>query len=124
MSVNDKGIQYLVVNDGGVVGPFINIEHAKEKLKGISSGNRFIAEVYAGKLQSDPHNIGGILQSQSNGFNKYWGDWPDINRLMKLCQSFLSDFSSKRFVGMYLDIPPILQINEFKNSQVIHCIHY
>ena len=82
----------MVVQDKGVVGKYNDIETAKRVLTGINAGNRFVAEVSSSNaLQRDPHTVGGQLQSSGNsaGFNKWWGSYRDINRLMDIAQNYL-----------------------------------
>ena len=83
----------MVVTDNGVVGKYADIETAKRVLGGVSTRNRFVAEVYTGNvLKRDPHTVGGQMQSSGNsaGFNKWWGGWSDINRLMNIAQTYLN----------------------------------
>ena len=77
-----------------MVGKYTDIETAKRVLSGQSSSrNRFVAEVSSSNyLNRDPHIVGGQFQSngQSAGFNKWWGSWTDINRLMDLAQNYIN----------------------------------
>ena len=87
------GSTFLVVTDNGVVGKYADIETAKRVLSGVSTRNRLVAEVYTGNvLKRDPHTVGGQMQSSGNaaGFNKWWGGWSDINRLMNMAQTYLN----------------------------------
>ena len=78
------------MTDGGVVGSYTNLERAKERLNGIQSGNRLIAEVNAhGNINRDPHVVGGQNQLPSAGFNMQWCDWSCINPLMDICEEYL-----------------------------------
>ena len=81
------------MTDNGVVGKYADIETAKRVLGGVSTRNRFVPEVYTGNvLKRDPHTVGGQMQSSGNaaGFNKWWGGWSDINRLMNMAQNYLN----------------------------------
>ena len=82
----------MVVGDEGVVGRYVDIELAKEKLKSTKEGARLIAEVdSANIIQRDPHWVGGQQQTQSQGFNKFWRDWNDIKRLLDIAQKYLDN---------------------------------
>ena len=55
--------RYLVVSDSGVVGDYLDLEKAKQKLMSISDGNRIIANVDSlGQLSSDLKKIADVLQ--------------------------------------------------------------
>ena len=87
------GSTFLVVTDNGVVGKYADIETAKRVLKGVSTRNRFGAEVHSGNvLKIDRRTVGGQMQSSGKdaGFNKWWGGWSDINRLMNMAQAYLN----------------------------------
>ena len=87
--------RYLVATHSGVKGIYTDIEEAKKKLNSMQSGSRvsrLIAEVNEfGKLMRDPHIVGGQNQgiAMGAGFDKWWGDWNDINKLMDICEEFL-----------------------------------
>ena len=79
------------MTDKGVVGKYADIETAKRVLSGVSTKNRFVAEVKTGNvLKRDPHTVGGQMQSSGNGFNKWWGGWSEISRLMNMAQAYLN----------------------------------
>ena len=46
-----------------------------------------MVEVINGVIQEDPHQINGIDQTPKNGFDKYWDDWLDINKMVKLVKN-------------------------------------
>ena len=82
---------------------FNNIESAKAELLKVTSRIRTIAEVESnGKLKRDPHVVGGQNQNQAEGFNKYWGGWNDINRMMDVAQRYL-DGKKGNFKGASLN---------------------
>ena len=88
--ISGSTTQFLVVDSKCVLGSFSDIEKAKESLAQIKQGIRLIAEVDEhGKLNRDPHIVGGQNQNQAAGFNKYWRDWPDINKIMDICEKYL-----------------------------------
>ena len=91
--IGPVGSTFLVVRDAGVVGSYVDIEMAKETLKGLNSDqSRLIAEVdSANILQEDPHVVGGQQQTHSQGFNKFWSDWDDIKKLMEIAQKYLDN---------------------------------
>ena len=85
--------KFLVVTDNGVLGEYSDLDEAKEVLNGQTKKrgfNRFIAEVdETNTLVTDPHVVGWKKQTEENGFNKWWNDMRDINRLIGKCQSYL-----------------------------------
>ena len=86
------GNSFLVVTDAGVKGRYFNLDDAKNLLKGITSGARLIAEVdKSNKVLKDPHLIEGQPQTRENGFNKSWGNWYVINRLIEICEKFIQN---------------------------------
>ena len=84
--------KFLVVTDNGVLGEYSVLDEAKEVLNGQTKKrgfNRFIAEVdETNTLVTDPHVVGGKQQTAENGFNKWWNDRRDINRLIGKCQTY------------------------------------
>ena len=48
-----------------------------------------MVEIIDGVLQVDPHKINGIKQLPSNGFDKYWKGWAEINAMIKLVKQHL-----------------------------------
>ena len=40
-------------------------------------------------LNRDPHYIDNTPQIPTNGFNKSWMDWTDIDRMMNICERYL-----------------------------------
>ena len=86
--------EFLVIHNGKVTGRYDTIEEAKAKLSTYPTGSspsRMIAEVKDGTVLSDPHTVGGQNQGGGlgAGFNKWWGDWSDINRMVKVAQDYL-----------------------------------
>ena len=84
----------MVVSDSGVKGKYDVLDDAKIVLKGIESGNRFIAEINYingdGIVNRDPRTISGQSQNISYGFNKYWCSWDCINTLLDSCDKYLA----------------------------------
>ena len=74
-----------------VKGPYSNLQMAKDELTKIAeNGNmRMMVEVIDGVVQEDPHNISGIIQSPSNGFDKNWNGWDDINAMVAIAKQHL-----------------------------------
>jgi len=94
------GSTYLVVTEKGVVGSYVDIEMAKEKMKGIKDGQRLIAEVNSENILqrtwTDVHyDVGGQHQTKSQGFNNFWWNWPEIVKLMNIAQKYLDNKSSE-----------------------------
>ena len=94
--IEHVGSTYLVVRDSGVVGSYVDIEMAKTTMKGINSGSRLIAEVNSANILQRTYvavvyDVGGQQQTQSQGFNKFWWDWPDIMRLLDIAQKYLDN---------------------------------
>ena len=67
-------------------GPYVYLELAKDKLKQIAKngGIRMMLEIIDGAIQVDPHIINGISQTPTNGFDKYWANWNDINAMVEI----------------------------------------
>ena len=81
----------MVISDTGVEGRYNELDAAKQVLKGITDGNRLIAEVDStGNLIRDPHIISGQSQDAGNGFNHSWCSWTCINSLMDMGQAYLN----------------------------------
>ena len=73
-----------------VKGPYSYIQIAKwslRKIAKIPNYHRMMVEVINGVIQEDPHQINGIDQTPKNGFDKYWDDWLDINKMVKLVKN-------------------------------------
>ena len=49
-----------------------------------------MVEIIDGAIQVDPHMINGISQETSNGFDKYWGGWDDINPMVEIANQHLT----------------------------------
>ena len=82
--------KFLVVAGDRVVEEFDDLEKAKERLNRIPNGSRLIAEIDGhGVLMRDPHFIDMIPQAPSQGFNKWWNGWEDINRMLDICEKYL-----------------------------------
>lgn len=77
---------YYVVAGNDATGPF-SLDHAKSILHKYTAGatapSRAIFQVQGCTVLKDPHTVGGEKQGdgQPAGFNKYWHDWNDINRM-------------------------------------------
>ena len=82
----------MVVTKDGVEGTFLDLERAKEVLKGLDvqdKDTRFIAEVEIdGKLMNDPTIIDGEAQLQPN-FNSYFGGDKFVRELMVVCDKYI-----------------------------------
>ena len=67
-------------------GPYVYLELAKDKLKQIAKngGSRLMLEIIDGAIQVDPHIINGISQTPTNGFDRYWANWNDINAMVEI----------------------------------------
>merc|ERR1712154_177035 len=48
-----------------------------------------VCEMTASGAIADPHTVGGLNQGGGTGagFNKWWGDWPDIRRMVTMCNN-------------------------------------
>ena len=81
---------YIVVqrNPPIVKGPYWDLQFAKNELQEISKsgGSRMMLEITDGAIPVDPHLINGIYQTPSNGFDKYWTGWDDINVMVEIAQ--------------------------------------
>ena len=63
-------------------------------------------EINNGFIQMDPHTINGIYQNASNGFDKWWSGWDDINTMLEL---------AKQYVGKTKDCQKVI----FKNTNFL-----
>ena len=77
-----------MVAGNSVVGSFRDLEEAKQVLAQLSQGSRLVAEMRNWKVLEDPHQIAGQGQNPTNGFNKYWTGWDDINRMIALVKNY------------------------------------
>ena len=81
---------YIVVqrNPPMVKGPYWDLQFAQNELKEIakSGESRMMLEITDGAIPVDPHLINGIYQTASNGFDKYWTGWDDINVMVEIAQ--------------------------------------
>ena len=50
--------------------------------------SRMMVEIINGSIQVDPHTINGIDQTTSNGFNKWWSGWDDINAMLEIAKQY------------------------------------
>ena len=48
-----------------------------------------MVEINNGSIQMDPHTINGIDQTPSNGFNKWWSGWDDINAMLEIAKQYV-----------------------------------
>jgi len=79
-------------NRGSVEGPFQTAEQAKNVLNqqaGNSGNQQMVCEMGASGANSDPHTVGGLNQGGGTGagFNKWWGNWPDIHQMTAMCNN-------------------------------------
>ncbi|CAB9528556.1 expressed unknown protein [Seminavis robusta] len=85
---------FVVVDNNAVTGTFTDLTKAKEQLAAIGFGSRLIAEVKEGVVQGDPHKIAGKHQTKANGFQKFWYDGDDINRMIGIAKEYVTPCSS------------------------------
>ena len=95
-----SGLSYLVVSARrkAVVGRYMNLEQAKDILHQISKegGGRMIAEVNGhDRVQKNPHFISGKPQVPNAGFNKAWGDWSGIHRMLDISEKFFKNITGE-----------------------------
>ena len=96
------GPTYLVVSDAGVVGDYLDLEKAKQKLMSISDGNRIIA--YADsldQLSSDLKKIADILQDLSISPVAE----SVMYKLLNVAGEYLQNFQSKLEIKVCCSIP-------------------
>ena len=69
----------------------MDLQFAKNELKEISKNNksRMMVEINNGSIQMDPHTINGINQTSSNGFDKWWSNWDDINTMLEIAKQYV-----------------------------------
>ena len=49
-----------------------------------------VLEIIDGAIQTDPHIVNRIAQTPSNGFDKWWKDWEDINGTIEIAKQYLT----------------------------------
>ncbi|CAB9513303.1 expressed unknown protein [Seminavis robusta] len=86
---NEVHYRFLVIEGTNVKGKYAKLDDAKAKLKTIKNGNRMIAEVKETKVLENPHRIAGQAQEPDLGFNKYWGGWNDIKKMVEAAKSYV-----------------------------------
>jgi len=79
-------------NQGIVQGPYESAEGARNVLNqqsGHGGNQQMVCEMTASGALSDPHTVGGLNQGGGTGagFNKWWGNWPDINQMVGMCNN-------------------------------------
>ena len=90
-NISFKGRKYLVVTDGGVVGEYPDLEMAKQKLLGINSGNRIIAEVNSlGELNTIPEKIANILTELNIAVIEQ-----ELHKLLSISEEYLQRLKSR-----------------------------
>ena len=85
----------MVQRDPRIVkGPYYDLQMAKTELTKIAGNgkSRMMVEIIDGVVQKDPHYISGISQKPSEGFNKYWDDWYDINAMIAIVEQYLGKY--------------------------------
>eukprot|EP00928_Gymnodinium_smaydae_P097279 TRINITY_DN876_c0_g3_i1.p1 TRINITY_DN876_c0_g3~~TRINITY_DN876_c0_g3_i1.p1 ORF type:complete len:1335 (+),score=312.08 TRINITY_DN876_c0_g3_i1:2060-6064(+) len=85
-------VRYCVVRLSGnkVLGPYSSVTDARTELNkqtGSWSNRQMVCEMGLAGAKADPHKIGGLVQNEAGGFNKYWGGWDDIKKMNSLCES-------------------------------------
>lgn len=104
-----KTTKFIVVAGDRVVADFEDIEKAKAELskypKGARSPSRAVFEVIDGVVGSDPHTVNGENQgaAMASGFNKFWWNWNDINRMKEIADKFVT-LDVGRFLSPYGDM--------------------
>ena len=87
-----KGPRYLVVTENGVVGEFLDLVKAKQKISSINSGNKIIAEVNSkGELNTNPQKISNVL----NDLNLQAVEEEQIYKLMTFSEQYLQSLKSR-----------------------------
>merc|ERR1712137_680654 len=90
-----------------------------------------MGEMGASGANSDPHTVGGLNQGGGTGagFNKWWGNWPDIHQMNAMCNNngpweILVQFSAPcleaphRYHSVTLTIAPISDFTFSQHDQV------
>ena len=82
-----------------VHGPYSDLQLAKEELKQIAKNgkNRLIVEIIHDIIKEDPHEITGISQNISNGFENYWDDSNDIHDMVFLVSTIHPALATTKF---------------------------
>jgi len=100
--------EYVLVEGNEVKGVYGTTADAKQALAPYPEGNppsRMIVEVINGVVQSDPHTVNGENQGGgvSAGWNKWWGDWFDINRMLGVVRTYIQQKCSDGQESMPVD---------------------
>ena len=96
------GPRYLVVSDAGVVGDYLDLKKAKQKLMTISDGDRIIAYVDSlGQLSSELKKIADILQDLSISPVAE----SVMYKLLNVAGEYLQNFQSKLEIKVCCSIP-------------------
>ena len=86
------------MTDAGVIGEYLDLEKAKQKLMGITDGNRIIANVNSmGVLKNDPKTINNILTELSIQPIQE----EQIYKLLSYGEEYLNSLKSK-FTSVYI----------------------
>ena len=94
---NSKNWKRILGKNPIVLGPYSNLQHAKDVLNSIpETSSRCIFEMIDCVIQSDPHKINGIEQSSSNGFQKYWAGWTMINAMLAIAKEHINSRICKK----------------------------
>ena len=95
--VHANSKHHVIGKNPTILGPYSNLQHAKDVLSGIPKTNaRWIFEMIDCVIQSDPHKINGIEQSSSNGFQKYWWGWKMINDMLAIAKKHINSRICKK----------------------------
>ena len=74
-----------------MVGEFLDLQRAKQKISSINSGSRVIADVNSmGELNNDPEKIASIMNEQNIVVEE-----KEIYKLLNLCEEYLQRLRSK-----------------------------
>ena len=112
---------YIVVqrNPPMVIGPYWDLQFAQNELKEIGKrgGSRMMLEITDGAIPVDPHLINGIYQTASNGFDKYWTGWDDINVMVEIAQQHFGKTTDYSHLSNKCDVT-LTDFEKFHPTQI------
>ena len=112
-----KNVQgsFLVVVGDRVVNQFSYLQPAMRALGHHTKVSRCIFEVKGKKVLADPRIIAGYAQTFDNGFDKYWNNLKDINRMRRIATVwYLIRVRIHKIVGSFIVVSNSRVIGKYR----------
>ncbi len=94
--------KFIVVANEAVVQLFTTLKPAMKELRNHHSKvSRCIFEVKGHRVQRNPGMIAGYAQTMGNGFDKYWNDGEDIERMYRIARVW---YARMKLPGKYIAV--------------------